>query len=270
LIPYQVELLNLYGLTIGHLVALKRAALEIRRLNDELEQRVIERTAQFEASNRELESFAYVVSHDLKAPLRAISQLANWFGTDYAAAFDDDGRKMLDLLIKRTQHMHDLIDGILQYSRIGRGKEQKQSVDLNQLVRDIIDGLAPPPHIQVRIGSVLPTITADRTRLEQLFQNLIGNSIKFMDKAEGWVIVDCQEEEHHWLFSVSDNGLGIDPKYHGKIFEIFQTLNSHDKYEGTGIGLALVKRIVEQWGGSVWIESTLEQGSTFFFTLRQE
>jgi PAS domain S-box-containing protein len=267
LIPYQVELLNLYGLTIGHLVARKKAEAEIRRLNDELERRVAERTAQLKASNLELESFAYVVSHDLKAPLRGISQLTSWLRADYAEAFDAEGHQMLGLLTKRTQRMYDLIDGILEYSRIGRAKEQKYTFDLNQLVRDVIDGLAPPSHITVRVETRLPTVIGDRTRLEQVFQNLIGNSIKFMDKTEGWISVGCEEEDYQWCFTVSDNGPGIETKYYDKIFQIFQTLDSSDKHEGTGIGLSLVKKIVERWGGRIWIESTVGQGSTFFFTM---
>ncbi len=245
----------------------QQAEAEIHRLNDELEQRVVERTAQLRASNLELESFAYVVSHDLKAPLRGITQLASWLGTDYADAFDDNGHQMLDLLTKRTQRMHDLIDGILQYSRIGRVKEQKDRIDLNQLVQDIIDGIAPPSHIKVSVDTILPTVIGDRTRVEQVFQNLIGNSIKFMDKDEGWVRIGCEKEAQQWCFNVSDNGPGIDAKYHEKIFQIFQTLISFNKAEGTGIGLALVRKIVERWGGQVWVESTVGQGSTFFFTL---
>ncbi|MBN1967570.1 MAG: GHKL domain-containing protein [Anaerolineae bacterium] len=267
LIPYQIELLQLYGLTIGHHVTRKRAEAALRQLNDELERRVVERTAQFEASNRELESFAYVVSHDLKAPLRAISQLASWLGEDYAGAFDADGQQMLDLMVKRSQHMHDLINDILHYSRIGRGREQEQTVDLNYLVQDVIDSLVPPPHIQVSVAARLPVIVGLRPRFEQVFQNLIGNAIKFMDKAEGRVIVDCQRQDGQWLFSIADNGPGIEEKYFERIFQIFQTLHTRGEHEGTGIGLALVKKSVEQWNGKLWVESTIGQGSTFYFTL---
>ncbi|MEE9616022.1 MAG: ATP-binding protein [Anaerolineae bacterium] len=226
-----------------------------------------ENSAQLEAVNAELADFAYVVSHDLKAPLRAISQLANWISDDYAEILDEDGQEKLHLLTGRTKRMHNLIEGILQHSRIGRVTEEERSVDLNRLVQEAVDSLAPPEHIQITVQDELPTVVGERTRLGQVFQNLLGNAIKFMDKAEGRVSIGCADEGAHWLFSVADNGPGIDEKYYGKIFQIFQTLAPRDKVEGTGVGLALVKKIVETWGGRVWVEPTVGKGSTFYFTL---
>ncbi|MBN1964944.1 MAG: PAS domain S-box protein [Anaerolineae bacterium] len=263
------RVVRFYG--VGKDITERRAREEeISVLNTELEQRVIERTAQLKASNQELEDFAYVVSHDLKAPLRGISQLVEWLGSDYAEAFNADGREMLSLLAKRTARMNDLIDGILQYSRVGRVMPQQDAVDLNEVVQDVVDALALSPHIQVTVVSALPRVTGDRTRFEQVLQNLIGNAVKFMGAAEGRVIVDCHDEGEQWRLSVADNGPGIDPKYHAKIFQIFQTLDSPDKHGGTGIGLALVKRIVERWGGTIWVESAVGQGSTFYFTMPKE
>lgn len=163
--------------------------------------------------------------------------------------------------------MDALIDGILEYSRIGRILGETTRIDLNGLLPEVVDMLAPPPHIHVRIATDLPIIDADRFRLTQVFQNLIGNAIKFMDKPEGHIAVDVEETGDYWTFRVSDNGPGIDKKYHEKIFQIFQTLVPRDMQENTGVGLALVKKIVEFHGGTVWVESAVGQGSTFFFTL---
>ena len=221
--------------------------------------------SRLQAVNQELDSFAYVVSHDLKAPLRGISQLASWISTDYAGALDENGQEMLELLIGRTRRMYGLIDGILEYSRIGRVTEAEQPVDLNDLLRETIDLLAPPAHITVTVQENLPVVVGERTRLEQVFQNLVDNAVKFMDGPEGQVAVGCVDQGAHWQFSVTDNGPGIEKQHHNRIFGIFQTLAPRDQVENTGIGLALVKRIVETWGGKVWLESTVGQGSTFYF-----
>ncbi len=233
--------------------------------------RNLEQTArELQKANKELADFAYIVSHDLKAPLRAISQLAGWVSTDYADVLDADGQEMLTLLTGRTQRMHNLIEGILQYSRIGRVREKERNVDLKQLVQEIIETLAPPEQVQPSVRDTLPTVAGEPTRLTQVFQNLLDNALKFMDKPQGRVGVGCVEQESHWLFSVSDDGPGIEEKHHARIFQMFQTLTPRDETESTGIGLALVKKIVETWGGKIWVESTVGQGSTFFFTLPKE
>jgi light-regulated signal transduction histidine kinase (bacteriophytochrome) len=226
-----------------------------------------ESTAQLEASNRELSDFAHSVSHDLKAPLRGISQLAGWIKEDYVKALDEGGQKKLDLLIGQTKHMHNLIDGILQYSRVGRVEAVERRVDLNQLVQETIELLAPPKNMRISVLNKLPTIVGVRTHFEQVFQNLLSNAMNFMDKAEGSVRIGCVEEEDEWQFSVADNGPGIEEKYYDKIFQIFQTLAPRDEVESTGIGLTLVKKAVEAWGGRIWVESKVGEGSTFFFTL---
>ncbi len=247
----------------------KQAEQEVRDLNKELEERVTQRTAQLEAINQELGDFAYVVSHDLKAPLRAIRQLSDWLGTDYADAFDGRGQEMLDLLKQRSMRMHNLIDGILNYSRIGRTSEHPLPVDLNQLVDKVVDGLSPPEHIQVRVTCELPTLVREFTHLERIFQNLIDNAIRFMDKPAGEVTIGCSDEGEYWLFRVADNGPGIEEKYHEKVFQVFQTLAPRDEFESTGIGLALVKKIVERWGGRIWIESCNGEGCAVYFTINK-
>ena len=244
-----------------------RAEKEIIRLNNELEQRVLKRTAELEAANKELKDFSYVVSHDLKAPLRAIGQLATWISEDYAPAFDEQGKEQMKLLTGRVKRMDALINGVLQYSRIGRVKGEETQTDLNTLVRDVIELIALPDHIQVTIENELPVIICDKTRMEQVFQNLLSNAIKFMDKPEGEVGIRCVDEDTHWKFSVADNGPGIDEKYHEKIFRIFQTLTPRDEYESTGVGLSIVKKIVEFYGGRIWVESEPGSGTTFFFAL---
>ena len=222
---------------------------------------------EIEGANEELKNFAYVVSHDLKAPLRAISSLADWLSTDYADKFDEPGKEQMRLLISRVRRMDGLIDGILLYSRVGRVKETKVAVDLGQLVPEVIDSLAPPANITITIENSLPTLITEPTRIQQVFQNLLSNAIRYMDKPEGKIRIACSIDESHWKFSVTDNGPGINQQHFDKIFQLFQTLAPRDRVESTGVGLALVKKIVEMYGGRVWVESTVGEGSTFFFTL---
>lgn len=222
---------------------------------------------EIEAANEELKSFAYVVSHDLKAPLRGIGSLADWLVTDYADKLDDQGREYLGLMKNRVSRMDALIDGVLEYSRVGRVRESRVAVELSALVAGVIQMLAPPPGITVVVDGPLPTVVAERTRLQQLFQNLIGNAIKHLDKPQGEVRIACADAGSRWTFSVADNGPGIKPRHHERIFQLFQTLTPRDRKESTGVGLALVKKIVELYGGQVWVESTPGQGSTFYFTL---
>ncbi|MDO8262720.1 MAG: CHASE3 domain-containing protein [Gallionella sp.] len=222
---------------------------------------------ELESANEELKNFGYVVSHDLKAPLRAIGSLANWLSTDYADKFDDEGKEHMRLLISRVYRMDGLIDGILQYSRVGRVKETIIAVDLDRLVHEVIDLLAPPPSIVVSIENQLPTVMTEPTRIQQVFQNLLSNAIKYMDKPEGEIRIACVAEGRQWKFSITDNGPGIDQQHFEKIFQLFQTLAPRDRVESTGVGLALVKKIVEMYGGRIWLESTVKRGSTFFFTL---
>ena len=163
--------------------------------------------------------------------------------------------------------MDGLIDGILQYSQVGRVKEVAVEVDLNRLVREVIDLLAPPQHITVSLENSLPTVRVEPTRIQQVFQNLLSNAIKYMDKPEGEIRISCGAEGKQWKFSISDNGPGIDRQHFEKIFQLFQTLAPRDRVESTGVGLALVKKIVEMYGGRVWVKSTVGQGSAFLFTL---
>ena len=268
--PCLLELLMSYGLSfrasrelVGEIARRNQAEKEIARLNQELEQRVF----QSESANKELKDFAYIVSHDLKAPLRAINQLATWISEDYAPAFDEEGKERMKLLVGRVKRMDALIGGILRYSRTGSVAGEPMRIDLNTLIEDITELIALPDHIHVIIENQLPAIVFDRTRIEQVFQNLLSNAIKFADKPKGEVRIRCVDADTHWRFSIADNGPGIDEKYHEKIFQIFKTLAPRDEHESTGVGLSIVKKIVEIHGGKVWVESEVGKGSTFFFTL---
>ncbi len=217
--------------------------------------------------NQELNDFAYVVSHDLKAPLRGIRALADWISTDYADKLDSDGQEQLRLLTNRVDRMHDLIEGILQYSRIGRIRDEIVPIDLRTLLPNIIDTLAPPEHITIALQEDLPIIHAEHTKTLQVFQNLLSNAIKYMDKTKGHIAVHCTETDEFWRFSVTDNGPGIEEEHFQTIFQMFRMLSPRDGLESTGVGLTIVKKIVEIHGGTVWVESEPGQGSTFLFTM---
>ncbi len=235
-----------------------------RKHGEEQRARLIQ---ELQSTNDELTNFAYAVSHDLKAPLRAIGSLADWLNADYGERLDAPGREHLRLLKSRVQRMDSLIDGILQYSRVGRVKETPVLVDTNVTVKDALHLLAPPSHIRVVVDDTLPILIAEPTRIQQVFQNLLSNAIKYMDKPEGLIRIGSRALDGMWQFSVADNGPGIEARHHEKIFQLFQTLAPRDRVESTGVGLALVKKIVEMYGGRVWLESTPGQGTTFYFTL---
>jgi PAS domain S-box-containing protein len=219
---------------------------------------------------QELKDFAYIVSHDLKAPLRGIKTLADWISSDYADKLDEQGKEQMDLLLKRVERMHNLIDGVLQYSRVGRITEEKVQVDLNELIPNVIDMVAAPENITITVENELPAIECEQTRIMQVFENLLSNAVKYMDKPEGRIKIGCIEEDGFWKFSVADNGPGIEEQHFEKIFRIFQTLSSRDEFESTGVGLTVIKKIVELYGGKVWVESKVGEGSTFFFTLPKQ
>ncbi len=241
---------------------------EIISYTEELEQKVKQRTEQLEHSNQELREFAQIVSHDLKAPLRAISQLSYWVWKDYSDKIDEEGQEKLKMMIGRVKRLDNLIEGILQYSRAGRQREKEIPINLQLLVEDSITLLDPPSNIKIIIENQLPEYLGDPTRLGQLFQNLINNAIKFMDKPNGIIKIGCTKDSQNWQFYVSDNGPGIEKKYFDRIFQVFQRLVSRDDQEGTGIGLSLAKRIVQIHGGTIWLTSIPGEGTTFYFTLR--
>ncbi len=225
---------------------------------------------ELEKANKDLNDLVYMVSHDFKTPLRGINTLVNWLAMDYAAKFDEAGKKRIELLLNRVDRMYNLIDGILLYSGVGRVKEEMTQVNLTELVPSIIDMVAPPEKINITIENELPVIECEKTRITQVFQNLLSNAIKYMDKPQGQIRIACIEEDDCWKFSVADNGLGIEEKYFDRIFQIFQTLSPQDEVESTGVGLTVVKKVIEMYGGRIWVESKPGEGSTFLFTLPKQ
>jgi two-component system sensor kinase FixL len=242
----------------------KKSEQILAKLNANLHKTVLE----LKKSNQELRSFAHVIAHDLKSPLRGIGSIADRL-LRKNNNLDNEGKDQLRLLIIRVKRMSDFIDGILRYSEIGHVFEQWEVVDVNSLVTEIISEIAIPENFNI-IAKNLPTIHCERLRLKQILQNLISNAVKFADKPRPIIKIDCTDEGDCWKFSVGDNGCGIKEQYFEKIFEIFQTLSSRDKSESTGIGLTIVKKIVELYGGKVWVTSKPGVGSTFFFTLSKQ
>jgi len=239
---------------------------ELQRLNETLEERVAVRTAEAERHVKELEQFAYVTSHDLKAPLRGIANLATWLEEDLGEILTAATREQLGLLRDRVQRMNALIEGLLEYSRIGKTARSMISVDTGELLAEVIDSLSPPEGFTVDVAANMPVLHTDRLHLSQVFSNLIGNSIKYSQGEQGHAGVTAHERGRYYEFAVSDDGPGIAPEFHDKVFMMFQTLAVNDYGSNTGIGLALVKKIVEEHGGSISLESEEGSGATFRFS----
>ena len=260
---------KLFSVILRDITERKRAEAEVVLRAQEL-QRVNEalraREAQLQAANRELKDFATIVSHDLKAPLRGVATLAHWIKSDYADKLDADGRENLAEIVKRVGRMDRMIEDILHYARLGRTEEKPEPAPLDELVADVVQDLSLAAHMRVRVMPGMPVVYGEPVRLRQLFQNLIGNAIKHSDKTEIEVRVDFADCGPCWQFSVVDNGPGIEERHFERIFKMFQTLAANDETDSTGVGLALVKRIVESAGGRVWVESHPGEGSAFQFT----
>ena len=253
----------------GQVVAVNLISTDITERR-KAERRQAELLEQLESINSELKDFANIVSHDLKAPLQGIQTVTQWISEDYGDKLDEKGKEHLDLLTNRANCMHNLIEGILSYSRVGHLAEQKVRINLNELMPQIIDMVSAPENIAIVVENELPVIESEQTRITQIFQNLLSNAVKDMDKPQGRIRIKCVEEEDCWKFSVADNGPGIKEGHFEKIFQMFQTLSPQDTFESTGIGLTLVKKIVEIYGGRIWVESELGKGTTFFFTLSKQ
>lgn len=241
---------------------LKARADELDRLTRDL----AETNEMLEDRNRELEQFAYVASHDLKAPLRAIANLSEWIEEDLSGRLPEENQQQLHLLRGRVHRMEALINGLLEYSRVGRVESPVERVSLSMLLDEVIDSIDPPDTFTITIPPDLPTLITKRLPLRQVFANLISNAVKHHDRPDGQVRIGVKDLGDRYEFSVADDGPGIAPEYHRKIFMIFQTLQARDVKESTGVGLSIVKRIVETEGGTIRLDSEEGAGTTFYFT----
>jgi light-regulated signal transduction histidine kinase (bacteriophytochrome) len=264
LVREQTEGLKQANKKLKHQISEREhAEKELEKLNKDL----LSTIQKLERANKELNEFAHIAAHDLKSPLRAIGTLADWILKDYADKFDKEGKERVNVLVTRVKQMSTLIDDILRYSRLGQTSSEKEQVNLNTILKELTGQIDPPDNIEVIVENDLPTIMCEKTHIIQIFQNLLGNAVKYMDKPKGLIKVGYAEQNDFWRFSVTDNGPGIDEKYFEKIFKMFQTLTPCDGIENTGIGLSIVNKLAEVNGGKAWVESELGKGSTFFFTL---
>jgi len=214
--------------------------------------------------NKELDQFTYVVSHDLKAPLRAISSLTTFLEEDLSGTLNEESKKNFAILKGRVTRMENFINGLLEFSKATKSADLEM-VDIRELLDEIIEWLLVPHHMKINISGNFPVLKTEKIKFEQVFANLISNAIKYNDKKEGIIEICCTDFEDWSQFYIKDNGPGIDKQFHERIFELFQTLENRDKLESTGIGLSIVKKVIEEAGGRIWVESEKGAGAKFIF-----
>jgi PAS domain S-box-containing protein len=263
------NLISIVG-TVLDITERKQAEEAIQILNKELEQRVIERTSQLEAANKELEAFSYSVSHDLRAPLRAVDGFSKFVLEDYENKLDSEGKRLLNLIRSNIQKMDQLITDLLALSRVARSDMNFSDIDMTQMAISMFKETAAPDvsdKLSLQVDP-LPEAYADPTYIRQVWANLIANAIKFSSKEKKPSIKICGRTENGFnVYYVKDNGVGFNPEYTHKLFGVFQRLHKSDDFEGTGVGLAIVQRIIHRHGGKVWAEGAEGKGATFYFSV---
>lgn len=261
------------GAVVMHLniSARKKAEFALQELNDRLEEKVKERTALLEGVNHELEAFSYSVSHDLRAPLRAVSGYSRILEEDYASVLDEEGHRLLNIIQGSAERMNTLIDDLLSFSKLGRQALRHSMVNMSALFRDTLTEISEftNQNVEIKINDLHP-VMADLSLMKHVVMNLISNAIKYSSQAEKPMIeINSVAHKTEIVYSIKDNGVGFDMLYVNKLFNVFQRLHSSDQFEGTGVGLAIVQRIIHRHKGKVWAEGQVGKGATFYFSLPQ-
>lgn len=225
--------------------------------------------AALEKRNQEFEQFTYIASHDLRAPLRAIANLSQWIEEDIAEQLEQENQHQMQLLRGRVYRLEAMFDGLLKYSRAGRLQTKAEWVDVEELLQEVIETLAPPADFTIEVAPTMPRLFTERCQLQQVFSHLIKNALIHHPSPTGTVKISAKQESDGYEFTVSDNGMGIAPQFQERIFQIFQSLQARDTVENIGIGLAIVKKIVESQGGTIRLDSQLGKGAKFSFTWRE-
>ncbi len=277
---FEVEILNKFGEKkhwlisgapryneAGDVVGSVGVHLDVTK-QKELELQKEQLVKDLENSNQGLQEYAHIVSHDLKSPLRSISALATWLSDDYKDVLDEGGKQNLALMQEKVASMDKLIHGILEYSTANSSALDDSKVDLNEVITDIGETIFIPEHVKLVIPKELPTIMADRIKVHQVFQNIIGNAVVHIEREVGLVEVLYKDDGDFWQFTISDNGVGIPEEYHKKIFDIFQSIGNNER--STGIGLSIVKKIIDRYQGRVWVDSIVGEGTQFHFTIKKD